>query len=81
MLGGFDPSQYEQERITVTARDGAKVPVSIVYKKGFQKDGHAPLLLYAYGSIGYSIDPTFSSERVSLLNRICICDSPCAGWR
>lgn len=70
VLGGkFEPANYTSERIFVTARDGAKVPVSIVYKKGFKKDGKAPLLLYAYGSYGYSMDPTFSSVRLSLLDR------------
>ena len=52
-----------------TARDGARVPISIVYKKGFDKDGQAPLLLYAYGAYGYSTDATFNSARLSLLNR------------
>ena len=69
VLGGFNPDDYQSERIYVTARDGAKVPVSIVYKKGFQKDGKRPLLLYAYGSYGASMDPSFSSNRLSLLNR------------
>ena len=70
VLGGeFDPENYESERIMVTARDGAQVPVSIVYKKGFKKDGNAPLLLYGYGSYGVSIEPNFSSDRLSLLDR------------
>lgn len=70
VLGGeFNASNYTSERLIVTARDGAKVPVSIVYKNGFKKDGKAPLLLYAYGSYGYSMDPTFSSVRLSLLDR------------
>jgi len=69
VLGDFDPNEYESERIMVPARDGKEVPVSIVYKKGFQKDGSAPFLLYAYGSYGHSIDPYFSSVRLSLLNR------------
>ncbi len=69
VLGGFNPADYQSERIYVTARDGVKVPVSIVYKKGFQKDGKRPLLLYAYGSYGASMDPSFSSNRLSLLNR------------
>ncbi len=70
VLGGkFDPNNYTSERIFVTARDGAKVPVSIVYRKGFEKNGNAPLLLYAYGSYGYSIDASFSSVRLSLLDR------------
>lgn len=65
----FSSDNYECERIYVTARDGAKIPVSIVYRKGLKKDGKAPLLLYGYGSYGYSIDPTFSSVRLSLLDR------------
>lgn len=70
VLGGkFSPDNYTSERIMVTARDGVKVPVSIVYKKGFKRDGNAPILLYAYGSYGYSMDPTFSSIRLSLLDR------------
>jgi oligopeptidase B len=69
VLGGYDPKNYITERIYVTARDGAKVPISIVYKKGFEKNGKMPLLLYGYGSYGHSIDPTFSSNRLSLLDR------------
>lgn len=69
VLGGFDKNDYVTERIFVTARDGAKVPVSIVYKKGTNKDGTAPLLLYAYGSYGNSTDPGFQSNYLSLLNR------------
>jgi oligopeptidase B len=69
VIGDFKPEDYESERIMVEARDGVNVPVSIVYKKGFKKDGSQPLLLYAYGSYGYSIDPYFSSVRLSLLDR------------
>jgi len=65
----FKTENYVSERIFITARDGAKVPVSIVYKKGLVKDGNAPLLLYAYGSYGATIDPYFSSVRLSLLDR------------
>ncbi len=65
----FSPDNYVSERVFATARDGAKVPVSIVYKKGLKKDGTSPLLLYAYGSYGYSMDPYFSSVRLSLLDR------------
>lgn len=65
----FSPDNYVCERIYATARDGVKVPMSIVYRKGTQKDGQAPLLLYGYGSYGYSIDPSFSSVRLSLLDR------------
>ena len=66
---GYDPARYEAKRVWVTARDGAKVPVALVYKKGTKIDGSSPMLLYAYGSYGASLDPTFSSSRVSLLDR------------
>ena len=69
VVGDFDPDNYTSDRIMVPARDGVEVPVSIVYKKGFKKDGKQPLLLYAYGSYGYSMDPYFSSVRLSLLDR------------
>lgn len=69
ILGGFDKKDYQSERLMVRARDGVKVPVSIVYKKGFEKNGKQPLLLYAYGSYGHSMDPYFSSARLSLLER------------
>jgi oligopeptidase B len=69
VLGGYDPAQYISERLWATARDGVKVPVSIVYKKGFQRDGHGPLFLYAYGSYGFGTPVTFSSSRLSLLDR------------
>lgn len=69
VLGGFDKSKYESERIYVKSRDGVQVPVSMVYRKGTKKDGSAPLLQYAYGSYGYSTDPGFSSTRLSLLDR------------
>lgn len=69
VVGGYDPEQYVTERIYATARDGARIPVSIVYKKGFKKDGTQPLLLYGYGSYGYSMDAAFSPNRLSLLNR------------
>lgn len=65
----FDPKNYVCERIYATVRDGVKVPVSIVYHKDTKMDGSAPLLLYGYGSYGYSIDPSFSSVRLSLLDR------------
>jgi oligopeptidase B len=65
----FAPENYITERIYVTARDGAKVPVSIVYHKNTKKDGAAPLLQYAYGSYGASMDVYFSSTRLSLLDR------------
>jgi len=66
---GYDASQYVSERQWATARDGVKVPLSIVYKKGVQRDGKAPLFLYAYGSYGYGTAATFSSTRLSLLDR------------
>mgnify|MGYP001006551909 CR=1 FL=1 len=69
VLGGYDSSQYASERLWATARDGVKIPLSIVYKKGFKRDGKAPLFLYAYGSYGYGMPPTFSSSRLSLLDR------------
>jgi oligopeptidase B len=69
VLGGYDPANYEAGRIWATAKDGTKVPISIVHKKGVKLDGTAPLLLYAYGSYGASMSPTFSSGRLSLLDR------------
>jgi oligopeptidase B len=60
---------YQSERIYTPAPDGAEVPISLVYKKGFVRDGRAPMLLYGYGSYGISIDPSFSSDRLSLLDR------------
>ncbi len=65
----FKPENYQSERIYITARDGVKVPVSIVYHKDTKLDGSAPLLLYGYGSYGANMDPYFSSVRLSLLNR------------
>jgi oligopeptidase B len=69
VLGDFSSDNYQAERVYVTVRDGVKVPLSIVYRKGFKKDGSQPLLLYGYGSYGYSMDPFFSSGRLSLLDR------------
>jgi oligopeptidase B len=69
VLGGYDPQDYVTERILATAPDGVEVPLSIVYKKGFKADGSAPCLLYGYGSYGYSIDPAFNSDILSLLDR------------
>ncbi len=69
VVGDFDANLYASERIMITARDGAAVPISIVYKKSTPRDGTAPLLLYGYGSYGNSMDPYFSSVRLSLLDR------------
>jgi oligopeptidase B len=66
---GYDASQYATERLMVEARDGAKVPVSVVYRKGFKKDGEGKLFLYAYGAYGIAIPPGFNSNRISLLDR------------
>jgi len=66
---GYDPAKYVTERLWATARDGTRVPVSIVYRKGFAKDGSAALLQYAYGSYGMSMDPGFNLPAVSLLDR------------
>lgn len=69
VLGDFDKNNYESKRLWAKAADGAMVPVSIVYKKGFVQNGKAPLLLYAYGSYGVSTDPGFRSTILSLLDR------------
>jgi oligopeptidase B len=67
--GKFDKNNYKEERVWATAADGTKIPISIVYRKGFKKNGKSALMQYAYGSYGYSMDPTFSSTRLSLLDR------------
>ncbi|MDD3892668.1 MAG: S9 family peptidase, partial [Bacteroidales bacterium] len=69
VLGGFSSDNYESKRLWVTARDGVKVPMSIVYRKGTEFSGNNPTLIYAYGSYGASMDPYFSSARLSLLDR------------
>jgi oligopeptidase B len=70
VLGGkFDKNHYTEERVWATAEDGTKVPISMVYRKGLKKDGSNPLLQYAYGSYGHSMDATFSSTRLTLLDR------------
>jgi oligopeptidase B len=69
VLGPFEPTDYVTEYRWATARDGARVPVSIVYRKGCPQDGSAPLLQYGYGAYGLSLDPVFSSARLSLLDR------------
>ena len=66
---GYDPGQYATERLMLPARDGKRIPVSIVYKKGFPTDGSGKLFLYAYGAYGYAIPPSFSTARLSLLDR------------
>jgi oligopeptidase B len=67
--GGFDRTNYKSERVFATASDGTKIPMSMVYRKDVKLDGSAPMLLYAYGSYGASIPPTFSSSRLALLDR------------
>jgi len=69
VVGDFNPDRYFSERIFATAGDGSKIPVSLVYRKGIKKDGSNPLLLYGYGSYGFTTDPYFSSVRLSLLDR------------
>ncbi len=70
VLGGkFDKENYVEERVWATARDGVKVPISMIYRKGLEKNGKNPLLLYAYGSYGITMDAYFSSTRLSLLDR------------
>ena len=69
VVGGYNPDEYVTERLYAKSKDGLDIPISLVYKKGFQKDGNAPLLLYGYGSYGNSLDAGFSSTRLSLLNR------------
>jgi oligopeptidase B len=70
VLGGkFDKNNYTEKRVWATAKDGTKVPISMVYRKGLEQNGKNPLLQYAYGSYGYSMDATFSSTRLTLLDR------------
>lgn len=70
VLGGkFDKENYIEERVWATARDGVKVPISMIYRKGLKKNGKNPLLLYSYGSYGITMDTYFSSTRLSLLDR------------
>ncbi|PSL24216.1 oligopeptidase B [Dyadobacter jiangsuensis] len=69
VVGGYNPEEYVTERLYATVRDGVKVPISVVYKKGTPKSAETPLLLYAYGSYGNSMDAAFSSTRLSLLDR------------
>ncbi|HKA62114.1 MAG TPA: S9 family peptidase, partial [Methylomirabilota bacterium] len=69
VLGGYDPSRYESQRLWATAKDGTRIPISLVYRKGTPRDGSAPMLLYGYGSYGSSQGATFSSNRFSLIDR------------
>ncbi|HEU5468833.1 MAG TPA: S9 family peptidase [Steroidobacteraceae bacterium] len=69
VLGGYDPANYRTELVWAPARDGGRVPVSLAYRVGFEKDGSAPMLQYGYGSYGATMDPSFSVSRVSLLDR------------
>jgi oligopeptidase B len=69
VLGGFKKEDYVSERVWATVRDGVKVPISLVYKKGMKRDGRNPLLLYGYGSYGSSMSPSFNSNIISLLDR------------
>ncbi len=69
VVGGYEPTEYQSERLYAKVQDGVEVPISLVYKKGTKTDGSAPLLLYAYGSYGSTIDPFFNSTRLSLLDR------------
>lgn len=69
VLGGYDPSRYRSERIYARAGDGTRIPISLVYRHGMARNGRTPTLLYGYGSYGASMDPRFSSNRISLLDR------------
>jgi oligopeptidase B len=69
VLGGYEPSRYETERLLVPAKDGVQVPVSLVYRKGLKKDGSATLLLQGYGAYGFPTMPYFNSHALSLLDR------------
>ena len=72
VLGGYDPANYTSERVFATTSDGVRIPVSLVYRRGVVSDGRNPFYLYGYGSYGIITEPSFSSERVSLLDRGCI---------
>jgi len=69
VLGGFDPDEYESDRLYAPAHDGERIPISLVYHRDTERSGKAPLLLYGYGSYGNSMEPFFSPARLSLLNR------------
>jgi len=69
IVGGFNPDEYIAKRLYAPAHDGKQIPISLVYRKDTKLDGRTPLLLYGYGSYGYTIDPAFSVSRISLLDR------------
>jgi oligopeptidase B len=69
VLGGYNPDDYQTEFVWVTAKDGTKVPLSLIYKKGVAKNGAAPCLLYGYGSYGSPYDPGFNRDMISMVNR------------
>jgi oligopeptidase B len=69
VLGGYDPNLYVAERVEATAADGTRIPISLVYQRGVERSGEAPLLLYGYGSYGISMPASFSSNRLSVLDR------------
>ena len=69
VLGGFDKNNYETKRIYATAGDGEKIPMSLVYRKGFEKNGNNPAMIYGYGSYGYTMDPRFRLSILPLLDR------------
>lgn len=69
IVGGYDKTQYRSERVWAVAEDGVRVPISLVYRADMKQDTGNPVLLYGYGSYGYTIDPSFSSSRLSLLDR------------
>jgi oligopeptidase B len=69
VLGNFNPANYETKRLYALASDSTRIPISMVYRKGFKQNGNAPLLLYAYGSYGYSTEPWFNPASLSLLDR------------
>jgi oligopeptidase B len=69
VVGDFDPANYRAERFYASAQDGTKIPISLVYRKGLKKNGDNPLFLSGYGSYGYSYDPYFRPDRLSLLDR------------
>jgi oligopeptidase B len=69
VLGGYDPSRYESERLRARASDGTSIPISIIYRKGFKRDGKSPLLLIGYGSYGFPYPISFSSNQLSLVDR------------